>query len=228
MNEHEQLVDRAARHARTVLFLGGHRRGQVDPRARDRGVRAAGRPHGRLPRRRRGAEDRRAAGHRRDEAHPRRRRPHARRDGRGRRARVRGVDLAAGSPGAARRRAPAAARARPVRGRRPRRRRHRRRDRRDPRPARSTTTRSTCSSPTSSWGCTRGEELEPILGIVDRFFGVETATAPVHPDVAADERRGPDDPADEDDGPLLRTARPCNGSGCVRRCSCRRCRRCST
>lgn len=34
-------------------------------------------------------------------------------------------------------------------------------------------------------GLTRGEDLEPILGIVDRFFGVETATAPVHPDVAA-------------------------------------------
>jgi polynucleotide 5'-kinase involved in rRNA processing len=32
-------------------------------------------------------------------------------------------------------------------------------------------------------GLTRGENLEPILGIVDRFFGIETATAPVHPDV---------------------------------------------
>lgn len=32
-------------------------------------------------------------------------------------------------------------------------------------------------------GLQRGEELEPILGVVDRFFGIETATAPVHPDV---------------------------------------------
>jgi polynucleotide 5'-hydroxyl-kinase GRC3/NOL9 len=32
-------------------------------------------------------------------------------------------------------------------------------------------------------GLQRGEELDPILGVVDRFFGVETATAPVHPDV---------------------------------------------
>jgi polynucleotide 5'-hydroxyl-kinase GRC3/NOL9 len=32
-------------------------------------------------------------------------------------------------------------------------------------------------------GLQRGEELEPILGIIDRFFGIETATAPVHPDV---------------------------------------------
>ena len=45
MNEHEQLVDHAARHARTVLFIGGHGRGQVDARARDRRVRAARRPH---------------------------------------------------------------------------------------------------------------------------------------------------------------------------------------
>jgi polynucleotide 5'-hydroxyl-kinase GRC3/NOL9 len=29
----------------------------------------------------------------------------------------------------------------------------------------------------------RGEELEPILGVVDRFFGIETVTAPIHPDV---------------------------------------------
>ncbi len=32
-------------------------------------------------------------------------------------------------------------------------------------------------------GLQRGEDLEPILGIIDRFFGIETATAPVHPDV---------------------------------------------
>lgn len=32
-------------------------------------------------------------------------------------------------------------------------------------------------------GLQRGEELEPILGVVDRFFGIETATAPVHPNV---------------------------------------------
>jgi polynucleotide 5'-hydroxyl-kinase GRC3/NOL9 len=31
-------------------------------------------------------------------------------------------------------------------------------------------------------GLQRGEELEPILGVIDRFFGIETATAPVHPD----------------------------------------------
>ena len=31
----------------------------------------------------------------------------------------------------------------------------------------------------------RGEELEPILGVVDRFFGIEAVTAPVHPDVEA-------------------------------------------
>jgi polynucleotide 5'-hydroxyl-kinase GRC3/NOL9 len=29
----------------------------------------------------------------------------------------------------------------------------------------------------------RGEELEPILGVVDRFFGIEAVTAPVHPGV---------------------------------------------
>jgi len=29
----------------------------------------------------------------------------------------------------------------------------------------------------------RGEELEPILGVVDRFFGIESVRAPVHPGV---------------------------------------------
>ena len=57
-------------------------------------------------------------------------------------------------------------------------------------------------------GLTRGEDLEPILGIVDRFFGVETATAPVHPETARDERRGPDDPSHDDDGSLLRKRAP--------------------
>ncbi len=33
-------------------------------------------------------------------------------------------------------------------------------------------------------GLQRGEELEPIFGVVDRFFGIETLSAPVHPDVA--------------------------------------------
>src|SRR5512132_2568095 len=32
-------------------------------------------------------------------------------------------------------------------------------------------------------GLQRGEELEPILGVVDRVFGIESVTAPVHPDV---------------------------------------------
>ena len=32
-------------------------------------------------------------------------------------------------------------------------------------------------------GLQRGQELEPIFGIVDRFFGIEIARAPVHPDV---------------------------------------------
>jgi len=32
-------------------------------------------------------------------------------------------------------------------------------------------------------GLARGQELEPIFGIVDRFFGIETMSAPVHPDV---------------------------------------------
>ena len=32
-------------------------------------------------------------------------------------------------------------------------------------------------------GLQRGEELEPIFGIVDRFFSIETMRAPVHPDV---------------------------------------------
>jgi polynucleotide 5'-hydroxyl-kinase GRC3/NOL9 len=31
----------------------------------------------------------------------------------------------------------------------------------------------------------RGEEIEPILGVVDRFFGIEAVTAPIHPDVQA-------------------------------------------
>jgi polynucleotide 5'-hydroxyl-kinase GRC3/NOL9 len=31
----------------------------------------------------------------------------------------------------------------------------------------------------------RGEELEPILGFVDRFFGIETVTASIHPSVVA-------------------------------------------
>lgn len=42
-------------------------------------------------------------------------------------------------------------------------------------------------------GLQRGEELEPILGVIDRFFGIETATAPVHPDVtltSVEERMG--------------------------------------
>lgn len=32
-------------------------------------------------------------------------------------------------------------------------------------------------------GLQRGEELEPILGVVQRFFGIETLSAPVHPSV---------------------------------------------
>src|SRR5262249_54212431 len=32
-------------------------------------------------------------------------------------------------------------------------------------------------------GLQRGEELEPILGFIDRFFGIEAITAPVHPSV---------------------------------------------
>jgi polynucleotide 5'-hydroxyl-kinase GRC3/NOL9 len=32
-------------------------------------------------------------------------------------------------------------------------------------------------------GLRRGDELEPIMGIVDRFFGIETITVPVHPAV---------------------------------------------
>jgi polynucleotide 5'-hydroxyl-kinase GRC3/NOL9 len=32
-------------------------------------------------------------------------------------------------------------------------------------------------------GLRRGEELEPVLGVVERFFGIETLAAPVHPDV---------------------------------------------
>jgi polynucleotide 5'-hydroxyl-kinase GRC3/NOL9 len=32
-------------------------------------------------------------------------------------------------------------------------------------------------------GLQRGEELEPILGFVERFFGIETMSAPVHPSV---------------------------------------------
>jgi polynucleotide 5'-hydroxyl-kinase GRC3/NOL9 len=32
-------------------------------------------------------------------------------------------------------------------------------------------------------GLQRGEELEPILGFVERFFGIETMSAPVHPGV---------------------------------------------
>jgi polynucleotide 5'-hydroxyl-kinase GRC3/NOL9 len=31
----------------------------------------------------------------------------------------------------------------------------------------------------------RGQELEPILGFVDRFFGIETVAAPIHPSVMA-------------------------------------------
>ncbi|HEX6131723.1 MAG TPA: Clp1/GlmU family protein [Actinomycetota bacterium] len=40
-------------------------------------------------------------------------------------------------------------------------------------------------------GLQRGEELEPVFGIVERFFGVRTIAAPVHPDVvvpSAEER----------------------------------------
>ena len=32
-------------------------------------------------------------------------------------------------------------------------------------------------------GLQRGEELDPILGIVDRFYGIETISAPIHPSV---------------------------------------------
>jgi polynucleotide 5'-hydroxyl-kinase GRC3/NOL9 len=33
-------------------------------------------------------------------------------------------------------------------------------------------------------GLKRGQELDPIFGIVDRFFGIETIAAPIHPSVA--------------------------------------------
>ena len=32
-------------------------------------------------------------------------------------------------------------------------------------------------------GLQRGEELEPVLGVIERFFGIDTATLPIHPGV---------------------------------------------
>jgi polynucleotide 5'-kinase involved in rRNA processing len=34
-------------------------------------------------------------------------------------------------------------------------------------------------------GLQRGEELEPVLGVIQRFFGVDLVTLPVHPNVVA-------------------------------------------
>jgi polynucleotide 5'-hydroxyl-kinase GRC3/NOL9 len=31
----------------------------------------------------------------------------------------------------------------------------------------------------------RGEELDPVLGVIERFFGIESVTMPIHPDVEA-------------------------------------------
>ena len=57
MNEHDRLVDRAARDAHTVLFVGGLDAGKSTLARADGGLRAAPGPHRRLPRRGRRAED---------------------------------------------------------------------------------------------------------------------------------------------------------------------------
>ena len=49
-------------------------------------------------------------------------------------------------------------------------------------------------------GLQRGEELDPILGVIDRFFGIETAAAAIHPGVS---------PASAPDAFCLQTRRWC-------------------
>ncbi len=98
MNEHDRLVDRAAREARAVLFVGGLDSGKSSSGARHRRLRA---PRSVAPSptstptspRRRSSSGTVGLKHIREP-----RRPHARSHGRSRRDRVRGVDLAAGSP----------------------------------------------------------------------------------------------------------------------------------
>ena len=55
-------------------------------------------------------------------------------------------------------------------------------------------------------GLQRGEELEPILGVVDRFFGIEIRDGAGPPGRQAEQRRGPDGDAREGDGAVLRGA----------------------
>ena len=78
MNEHDRLVDRAARDARTVLFIGGLDAGKSTLARAVCAYALTPRPIRRLHRRGPRPEDRRPARHRRHEAHRFARRPHAR------------------------------------------------------------------------------------------------------------------------------------------------------
>ena len=68
MNEHDRLVDRAARDAHTVLFVGGLDAGKSTLARAVAAYALTARPDRRVPGRRRRAEDRRSAGDRRAEA----------------------------------------------------------------------------------------------------------------------------------------------------------------
>ena len=183
MNEHDRLVDRAARDARTVLFVGGLDAGKSTLARATAAFALAQRAHRRLPRRRRRAEDRRAAGDRRTETRPRPRRPHARAALARRRPRVRRFHGAAG-PRARLWWAPSRACAIGVGPKAP-----------------TCIVVDTSAMVSGIWGqlvkyykvdmlepdlvvgLQRGEELEPVLGVIQRFFGVELVTLPVHPGV---------------------------------------------
>ena len=135
MNEHDRLVDRAAHEARTVLFVGGLDSGKS---SMARAVAAYALRLGRsvayldadVSQKTVGPPGTVGLKHIRDADDL------TRSHGRGRRDRVRGVDVAPGPPAAARGRALAPARARPRRGRGARRRGHGRRGLPDPGAAR--------------------------------------------------------------------------------------------
>ena len=200
MNEHEQLVDRAARHAHTVLFLGGMDAGKSTiARATAAFALRLGRSVAYIdadvaqktigPPTTVGMKHIRSADDLTLEALSARRRP-----------RVRRLDPAAGRPGRADRRPPAAARSSTERGSRPADRRHGRRDRRDRRRAAQVLHGRRARARPRGRARSAARSSSRSSGSSIASSGSRPMSAPVHPDVVADERRGADGRAREGDG----------------------------
>ena len=69
-------------------------------------------------------------------------------------------------------------------------------------------------------GLQRGEELAPVLGVIERFFSVDVVSLGVHPSVVSTQRRAAGGAPRAGDGALLRAASS-TGSASGPRSSCR-------